>query len=152
MTTPQDKTYGAVVVPALARKLHADTIVQYNETGGYTENPNRPAVVFGVLPASPLTAVSIMCYNESRTGDEYNPEVYVQLRFRAGGSPLAVERLANKPFALLHWAENHPLEIWPGGVAILLSRHLSRTPIIQSGTNQYERADSYRLNVNPGEM
>lgn len=144
------KTHAAPVVKALAKMLHAEGLVQYNESGGYTENVNRPAVVFGPLPVSPKTAVSIQCYNEVRADDD-NPDLYIQLRFRAGGSPLAVENLADAVFGRLHWSDNHDREIWPGGVAVLLSRRQSRAPVTKDGNDQYERADSYRLHINPGE-
>lgn len=147
----QALTHSTPLVRAMAQMLHDAGFVQYNSSGGYTDNPNKPAVVFGVLPVSPVTAVSIIGYNEDRSADDDNPDLYVQLRFRANGSPLAVDRLADSVFARLHWSENHPREIWPGGVAVLLSRRVSRTPVMQAGTSQYERMDSYRLHVNPGD-
>lgn len=150
MTAPQEYTYAAPVMVALARMLHDAGLVQYNATGGYTENPNRPAVTFGRLPDKPLTAVCIAVYNESRADDDGNPDVYVQLRFRAGGSPLATERLADSVFARLHWSDNHPREIWPGDVVVLLSRRTVRAPLAVDGNDRYERADSYRIHVNPG--
>ena len=141
------------VLTSLAKHLATQGLVQYHETAPYTENPLLPAVTFGALPKDVPTAVSLNVYNYDPQRDKYNPDVYVQLRFRAGVAfnPLAVHRLADKVFAELDWPENKDPELWPGGVRV---QHVCRVVsglVTPDGNNRYERPDSYRITLNPGE-
>lgn len=137
------------VLDALARHLADAGVAQYNPAGVYTEKPALPAVLFGMLPDKPDTAVAINRYDWSTARDDFNPDVFVQLRFRgAGRDPRTVERLADAVFAVLHWPIYHPTETW-NGTHVLMSRRTVAAPIDQDANGRYHRADSYRLTITP---
>ena len=147
MTTP---VVTVPVIEGLGLHLSAKGLVQYGSSV-YTENPTRPAYVAGALPGAPDTAVAMNVYNIDRSRDSFNPDFYIQLRFRAAGRDLrTVYRLADNVFAELHWADDHLHEVWPNGVRVLHSQFLSRTDVAPDGNGRYEVADSYRITFNPG--
>lgn len=149
MTTAVDTS---MVQAALVAHLASKNLIQWNPSLGYSENPNRPAGRFGILTDSPATQVSINVYDHSTARDDHNPDIFVQLRFRAAGrDPRVVDRLADAVFAELHWSDSHPAENWPGGVHVLQCRRVVRGPSAPDSSDRYERPDSYRITFNPGD-
>lgn len=142
------------IMEALGYHLTNRGLARYNPTGAMTEDPAKPLFVLGPAPAKPDTTVTAMIYNDDRGRDKFNPDFYIQLRFRAAGQDLrVVERLADNVFAELDWETGRPDETWPGGVRVQSSRRTVRAPSAPDGNTpkRYERADSYRITVNPGE-
>ena len=141
------------VLEALGYHLTDLGLARYNPNAAMTEDPIKPLFVLGPAPATPNTTVSVTPYNDDRSRDKYNPDYYIQLRFRAAGQDLrVVERLADKVFAELDWEPGtRPDEVWPGGVRVQSSRRTVRAPSAPDGSKRFERADSYRITVNPGE-
>lgn len=139
------------VATALALHLVGADLAQYSETAPYTEDPRRPAITFGELPASPVTAVSVTVTSDSRDRDEYNPDVDVRLRFRASGSDIrVVDALAERVYDFLYVPEYvfRP-QTWPGGIRVLDVRRFVRAQSVTDSDGNWMRADSYRLTLNP---
>lgn len=147
--TPVDT---ALVLASLVAHLAEKNLIQWNPSLGYSENPIKPAARFGILTDLPGTQVSVNTYDHSTARDDHNPDVFVQLRFRAAGrDPRVVDRLADAVFAELHWPDFHPSENWPGGVHVLQSRRVVRGLSAPDSSDRYERPDSYRITFNPGD-
>lgn len=144
----------ADVLTGLATHLYNVGLGRYS-TSTYTEDPTKPGIFFIEMKDAPNTAVALTVYMWDRTRDSHNPDVYVQLRIRAApGSNLAVDRLADRFAADLHWADDHPPEVWAFGsrkMHVLNSIQVVRTQPVKDSNNRWERFDSYRITFNPGE-
>lgn len=138
------------VIVGLARHLAELNLGQY--PAPYVENVNKPAVTFGALPTNTPTAVALFFYMYDTGRDAYNPDVYVQLRFRCGTpySVTGVNTLAQNVFDVLDWADDRDPELWPGGLRVMHACRVVAGQPVPDGNNRYERADSYRLTINPG--
>lgn len=149
MTAPVE---AVPVLEGLGQHLAAKGLVQYKASGVYSENALLPAYLMGRIPPNPDTVVAANIYMDDRSRDPFNPDIYIQLRFRAAGlDPRAVYRLADKVFAELNWGDDHLHEVWPNGVRVLHSTRVVRADIALDGSNRYELPDSYRITFNPGE-
>ncbi len=149
MTTSVDTS---MVLAGLVAHLAEKNLIQWNPSLGYNENPNKPAGRYGIMMDKPDTQVTVNVYDHSTTDDDYNPMVYVQLRFRAAGKdPRVVDRLADAVFAELHWSYFHPVEEWSGGAHVLMSRRVVRGISAPDDSDRYERPDSYCITFNPGD-
>lgn len=139
------------LVAALCAMMRDEGYWQYSLTAPYTENRDKPAAFFGGLPMDPHTAVTVRVYDLDTSRDDHNPDVFVQLRFRAAGKDIrAVEKLADRAYDRLHWPKEHPPEVWPEDVHVLQSRNQVRGIAGQDSNERWERADSYRITINPG--
>lgn len=139
------------VVAGLLQHLHSKGLVRWSLTQTFNEGP-VPSAHLERMPSSPHTAVAVYVYNEDRTRDEHNPDIYVQLRFRAAGDdPRVVKALADNVFAELNWTDDHAPESWPGNIEVLHSKCVVRAPRVLDQNTRWESPDSYRLTINPGE-
>lgn len=136
----------STVLDGLARYLADAGLVRYSPTGVYPAG-GLPAVVFGAMPDAPADVVAINVYDDSRDRDDWNPDVYVQLRFRtAGRNPSTTDDLGDGVFNELHLLDH---TVFPGGVRLLIARRVIRAPHDQDAAGRYSRPDSYRLTINP---
>lgn len=144
------------LVHSLCTLMRDEGYWQFSLTSPYSENRNKPAAFFGGMPTDPHTAVTVRVYDEDTSRDDHNPDIFVQLRFRAAGKDIrAVEDLADKAFQRLHWPAEHQPEVWPprgwpDSVHVLMSRRVVRGIAGQDANERWERADSYRFTINPG--
>lgn len=128
----------------MAVRLAATQLVQYNPAGAYTGT--TPGVVFGRMGGSPDNLIAINIYDDQRDRSDRSPDVYVQIRFRTSGAdPRTTNALADAVFLAIHDTSN---VTW-GDTNILHCRRVVRAPIGADDNNRYERADSYRLTLNP---
>lgn len=141
---------------ALALALHLLDVglVQYTDPehpgAAYIEDPLKPACFLGRMDQSPTSAVAIVGYYEDRSSDRYNPDVYVQLKFRAeGADPLALDDMAARFAGLLDWGEHPDPEVWPNDLHVLRCRRTSNTPADNTDGRDYTRYDSYRITTSP---
>lgn len=130
---------------ALAEHLADLGLARYNPTGTYT-GLSLPAVFFGTMPDKPDDALVINTYNDDRSRDDHNPDIYIQIRGRsAGRDPRAVDRLMDRIFDALHDTSH---QTW-GSVRILLCRRTVRAPRDPDANGRWTRPDSYVITVNP---
>ena len=128
----------------IAARLAATGEIQYEADGVYSGT--SPAVVFGRIPDKPDNLIAVNIYDDQRDRDDTSPDVYVQLRFRTGGrDPRTTNALADSVFLAIHDASN---VVW-GTTSVLHCRRVVRAPIGADDNGRYERADSYRLTLNP---
>jgi hypothetical protein len=145
---------GRRLLLSLATRLADLNLVQYSGPDAvYTENPDRPAVMFEKLAPNPDTAVSLAVYNELGDRDPWNRDYYVRMRFRAAGlDPLKVSDFADAVFDELETSEpTGPRQSWPGGVNVLTCFRVVRAQSAADANGRFMRADSYRITLNPGE-
>lgn len=129
----------------LAQHLAGLGLAQYTPTGTYSATTLVPAVFFGRIPDKPDSALAINIYDDHRDVDDQSPTVSVQLRFRGGKDPRTVNHQADAVFAAIHDLSS---QVW-GATTVLLCRRHVRAPIGADSNGRYERADSYRLTLNP---
>lgn len=134
------------LVDALARHLAAAGLARYTPTGVYS-GAGLPAAFDSLLPATPDAAVALTVYDEQYGRDDHNPDVFIQFRWRtAGKDPRTTNDVADAASRLLHDASHLLL---PGGVRVLLCRRQIRGITTPDSNGRFERADSYRLTLNP---
>ncbi|RJO69771.1 hypothetical protein D5S18_28125 [Nocardia panacis] len=134
-------------VDALARYLHSAGMARYQPIGAYPEG-DIPAVFFNLLPAKPEAALAITVYDELFDRDDHNPDLFVQLRWRAAGTdPRTVDLTADATSRILH---DRAHLTFPGNVRVLLCRRKVRGLTTPDSNGRYERADSYVFTLNPG--
>ncbi|KHJ74658.1 minor capsid protein [Rhodococcus sp. Chr-9] len=130
---------------ALAQHLADLGLARYEPTGMYGA-AGLPAVFFGAMPDTPHDAIVINTYNDDRSRDDHNPDIYVQIRGRsAGRDPRAVDRLMDGLFDALHDTTRTE---W-GSVRVLLCRRVVRAPRDPDANGRWTRPDSYVITVNP---
>lgn len=144
MTTPRAPST-VTFLDSLAQHLATSGLARYSATGAYTPT-GLPAILFGRLPDKPDAAILLNVYNDDRTRDDWNPDYYVQFRFRTPGlDPRTTEALADSVFDLLHDVSN---VAW-GTTKVLLCRRHIRGPIDPDANGRYTRPDSYTITLNP---
>ena len=130
---------------ALAQHLADLGLARYEPNGVYSAT-GLPAVFFGAMPDKPDTALVINTYNDDRSRDDHNPDIYIQIRGRsAGRDPRAVDRLMDGLFDALHDTSHAQ---W-GDVRVLLCRRTVRAPRDPDANGRWTRPDSYLITVNP---
>ncbi|MGV9662580.1 minor capsid protein [Nocardia niigatensis] len=140
---PDTRTF----VDALARYLASAGLARYEPTGPYLDG-SAPAVFFNQLPDSPDTAVAITVYDELFDRDDHNPDLFVQLRWRAAGlDPRDVDELADNASRALHDRTHIQLA---NGVRVLLCRRRIRGLALPDSNARFERSDSYVFTLTPG--
>lgn len=133
------------VEDALAQRLHALGLVRYEHSGVYGTG-TLPAVFFGIMPDAPNDAIVINTYNDDRSRDDDNPDLYVQIRGRsAGRDPRNVDRLMDAIFDAINDTSH---ETW-GSVRVLLCRRVVRAPRDPDANTRWTRPDSYCITLNP---
>ncbi len=133
------------VEDALAQHLAALGLVRY-EPGSVYGTGTLPAVFFGAMPDTPNDAIVINTYNDDRSRDDHNPDLYVQIRGRsAGRDPSNVDRLMDSIFDALHDTSH---QTW-GSVRVLLCRRVVRAPRDPDANTRWTRPDSYCITLNP---
>ncbi|WP_051164448.1 phage tail terminator protein [Nocardia testacea] len=131
---------------ALARHLDAAGLARYIPAGAYPPG-TVPAATFSLLPSKPDAAVALTVYDEVLDRDDHNPDVYVQMRWRAAGiDPRVVNASADAATRQLHDATHIQL---PDGPRVLLCRRKIRGLATPDSNGRYERADSYVFTLNP---
>lgn len=144
MTTARAPATTAVET-ALAQRLATLGLVRY-EPGGMYGEAGLPAVFFGAMPDTPHDALVINTYNDDRSRDDHNPDIYIQIRGRsAGRDPRAVDQLMDGLFDALHDTSH---TTW-GTVRVLLCRRVVRAPRDPDQNGRWTRPDSYRITANP---
>lgn len=133
------------VVEALARHLDTLGLARFSENGIYPAGP-LPAIFTGRQPDKPDQCITVNVYDQQTTwGAMGSPTFWVQLRYRMGPDPRQTEALADNVYAALHEQSN---VTW-AGLHVLHCTRTVRAPIGADANNRYERADSYRLVLNP---
>jgi Bacteriophage minor capsid protein len=136
------------LLSGIAQYLASAGVARYSATGAYT-GTGLPAVFTGALPDAPAAAICLVVYDDDRDRDDWNPDLYVQIRARAGtADPRPTDDLSDLIFDTLHNAEHYLLA---GGQRVLLSRRTIRTQPTMDDAKRWSRADSYRFTLNPVE-
>lgn len=144
MTTARAPATTAVEA-ALAQHLATLGLARYTPTGVYT-GTGPPAVFFGAMPDKPDDALVINTYNDDRSRDDHNPDIYIQIRGRrTGRDPRAVDDLMDALFDALHDATHQQ---W-GSVRVLQCRRTVRAPRDPDANGRWTRPDSYVITLNP---
>lgn len=133
------------VIDSVARHLDALGFARFAPTGIYGTG-TLPAIFTGRQPDKPDAAITINVYDQQTVwGAMGSPAFWVQLRYRMGPDPRTVEALADAIHTALHEQSN---VTWQG-LNVLHCIRTVRAPIGADTNNRYERADSYRLVLNP---
>lgn len=133
------------VLDSLARHLVDLGLARYSPNGAYV-GTGLPAIFTGRQPDKPDQAVTINVYDhQTRWGADGSPAFWVQLKYRMGPDPRHVNALADAVHTAIH-DKSH--QQWPG-LTVLHAWCTVRTSIGADSNNRYERADSYRLVLNP---
>lgn len=139
------------VLLGLAGALEAAGLTQPFTTAKYSEDPTRLAVGLEDLPAAPPTALSLEMVGELDDRDQYNPDVYVRLRFRAAGKDVrVVHAFADRAKALLHTTEARGRVTWPGGISVLTCFRTVRGTAAANANGLWMRPDTYRITPHTG--
>src|SRR5690625_4189469 len=124
----------------LAGFLDVHGVAKYRETTAYL--PGEIPVTLRSLPTEPDKAVAVTAYS---TDDELTlpvRTVYVQFRFRAGGSRTDVDDFAEEVFDILQG--KHQLSL-PNGVLVSRARRVNAAPRGVDDNGRAERAGTYEL-------
>ncbi|MBF6460154.1 hypothetical protein IU433_14025 [Nocardia puris] len=131
---------------SFARHLDAAGLARYIPIGAYPPG-TLPAITFTLLPPEPDAAVALTVYDEVLDRDDHNPDIFVQLRWRTGGTdPRTTDAVADAATRHLHDARHVRL---PDGPRILLCRRRIRGVTAPDSNGRYERADSFVFTLNP---
>lgn len=134
------------LLSGIAEYLAASGVARYDPSGIYSAT-GLPAVFVGALPDTPAAALCLVCYDDSRVRDDWNPDLFVQIRSRAGtADPRPTDDLADQLFEVLHDRQHYVL---PGGVRVQQSRRTLRTQPTADEAKRWSRADSYQFTLNP---
>lgn len=113
---------------------------------------NLPALMFGQGFDSPDRAVILNLYDDVRTEDAWNPDLYIQFRYRTDAEDtLAVHEIADRFYQRLDFQHSHQLSRLklPGGVTVQWAERRIATDATPDAVGRWTRADSYRLTLNP---
>lgn len=133
---------------AVAEWCADEGLARYNGAG----STNLPTVMFGQGFDDPDLAVILNFYDDVRTEDAWNPDLFIQFRYRASTEDsLAVHEIADRFYQRLDFEHSHQLSrlILPGGVTVQWAERRITTDATQDAAGRWTRADSYRLTLNP---
>jgi hypothetical protein len=134
------------VLRSLAAHLADSGLARWNSDSTPYGAGTLPAIFFEHLPDKPDNALAIAAYNDDRTRDRDNPDIYIQIRGRAAGTnPLAVHDLMDRVYAAL---DDSSHALWGTTRVLICLRHI-RGPLITDANNRWTRPDSYTITINP---
>lgn len=139
------------VVPtllALGEWLADQNLAKYDGHGA------GPTVMYGKGFDNPGYAVILNLYDDNRIEDAWNPDFFVQFRFRLDvdtEDSLAVHEVADRFYQRLDFKRAHQLSRLqlPGGVTVQWAERRITTDATPDDAGRWTRADSYRLTLNP---
>lgn len=111
-----------------------------------------PTVMYGKGFDNPDDAVILNIYDDVRIEDAWNPDLYIQFRYRtAAEDSLAIHEVADRFYQRLDFQHSHQLSrlILPGGVTVQWAERRVTTDATPDDAGRWTRADSYRLTLNP---
>lgn len=131
---------------ALAEWLADEGLATYDGRG------TGPTVMFGKGYDQPDDAVILNLYDDVRIEDVWNPDLFIQFRYRTSAEDsLAIHEVADRFYQRLDFMFSHQLSrlILPGGVTVQWAERRNLTDATPDDVGRWTRADSYRLTLNP---
>ncbi|MEU3476393.1 hypothetical protein, partial [Rhodococcus sp. NPDC006774] len=115
---------------------------------------SRPPSYTTLWGTTPGYAVILNMYDDVRIEDAWNPDFFVQFRFRLdvdNEDSLAVHDVADRFYQRLDFKRAHQLSRLhlPGGVTVQWAERRITTDATPDDAGRWTRADSYRLTLNP---
>ncbi|HEY9315788.1 phage tail terminator protein [Williamsia sp.] len=139
------------VMRSLAQHMHNVGVADYRPTDVYPDDLALPALSLGDFPISPIRSVAVIFYGRDPDvfTTTHSPLLRVQLAWRSDSEdPLDVMDMAEDGFRELH---SLTPGLWPGGVHPLwMLRTITNKPE-RDQNDRWIQADSYDLQLNPGE-
>lgn len=133
---------------ALGEWLADEGLAKYGSQGA------GPTVMYGKGFDTPGYAVILNLYDDVRIEDAWNPDLFIQFRFRLdvdNEDSLAVHEIADRYYQRIDFMHSHQLSrrLLPGGVTVQWAERRITTDATQDDAGRWTRADSYRLTLNP---
>lgn len=133
--------------PGMTRALLEGLAVRLDQAGAGTYRadgsaylPGETAIVFGILPSSPESAIAITPYQSLDDVGHADRLVSLQVRMRSPGhDPRALWDTADRVFGALHDVGSYAL----GGVRVAWSARTITAPLGLDDNGRHEQADSY---------
>lgn len=124
--------------------MHAEKIGFWSETVAYQDTPNRPGIIFGALPYSPVNALGVHPYPVTMDAQPGTDVLAIQVRIRTGSTaPDPAIAIADQLEATFHGREH----LMFGGWHIPLMWRNSLAVLGETDSGSFEITDNYYMYV-----